>query len=334
MHPLRFKPIFRRYLWGGRQLAEVLNKPVGDDACAESWEIVDHNEDQSIVEFGALAGRSLGDLVGEHAVELLGEKTAASISNPDIPSQLQNRFPLLLKFLDANRVLSVQVHPDDQIAATLDAPDLGKTEAWYVMHAKEGAKIYAGLKPGIDRTKFKSAIENGFTEEALHSFEPVAGDCVFIRAGTIHAIGAGLLIAEIQQCSNTTFRVFDWDRIDADGNSRPLHIEQSLDATNYSIGPVNPESPGPADHLNAVTLIECEKFVMRRWFVDPDEPLVSLGGDDRFRILAIIGGNVTVSGDPADLPLETGQTMLLPASIGTVEITAIQATEMLEIYVP
>ena len=334
MYPLRFHPIFRRYIWGGRRLADVLKKPIGDDSCAESWEIVDHNDDQSVVQFGDLAGQTLAGLISESAGQLLGAPTATKISNPELPENLQNRFPLLLKFLDANRALSVQVHPDDVIGRTLDPPDLGKTEAWYVMHADPGAKIYAGLKPGIDRERFAKAIEHGFTEEALHSFEPKAGDCVFIRAGTIHAIGAGLLIAEIQQCSNTTFRVYDWDRVDSDGNSRPLHIEQSLDSTDYEIGPVNPEPARATENDNAVTLAECDKFVMRRWSVGSNGSAATIGSDDSFRILAVTRGSVNVEGDPAGQPLEAGQTMLVPACVGAVDVVGTEPSEVLEIFVP
>ena len=214
MYPLRFEPLFRRYIWGGRRLADVLNKSIGDGSAAESWEVVDHQDDQSVVRYGERSGQTLRQLIAAAGVDLVGEEVARMISSPDLPVHLQNRFPLLLKFLDANRHLSVQVHPDDAMGATLDPPDLGKTEAWYVMHADPGAKIFAGLRSGVTEAAFRAAIENGETESTLHSFEPKQGDCVFIPAGTMHAIGEGLLIAEIQQASNTTFRVYDWGRLD------------------------------------------------------------------------------------------------------------------------
>jgi len=228
MYPLRFAPLFRRYIWGGRRLAEVLDKHIGDQSAAESWEIVDHQDDQSIVRFGDLAGKSLRDLIAEHGVDLVGDDLMEKISSHNLPDHLQNRFPLLLKFLDANRNLSVQVHPDDRLGATLSPPDLGKTEAWYVMHADPGSKIYAGLKQDVTAESFRAAIESGQTESTLHSFEPQQGDCVFIQAGTQHAIGAGLLIAEIQQASNATFRVYDWGRVGDDGQPRrPGHLRNS-----------------------------------------------------------------------------------------------------------
>lgn len=334
MYPLRFNPIFQRYLWGGRRLAEVLSKSIGDQPCAESWEIVDHHENQSVVAFGNLAGTTINSLINQHGQELLGKSIAEKINANTIPVQLQNRFPLLLKFLDADRALSIQVHPDDKMGATLDPPDLGKTEAWYVMHADPGAKIYAGLKQGITPEKFRSAVKHGFTEDTLHSFEAKKGDCIFIRAGTVHAIGQGLLIAEIQQCSDTTFRIFDWNRVDDDGRPRPLHIEQGILATDFELGPVNPETPTPTEQDNCWKLIECDKFTMRRWKLDEPNQAVTLGGDDRFRILAVTQGSAMVEDDPSENALETGETILLPASIGGTAISSIDSCEFLEIFVP
>ncbi len=334
MYPLRFNPIFRRYIWGGHRLADVLHKPIGDENCAESWEIVDHGSDQSVVASGNLAGKSLGELIRSRGQELLGLQIARQVSAPDIPGQLQNRFPLLLKFLDADRSLSIQVHPDDEFAATLDPPDLGKTEAWYVLHADPGAKIYAGLKQGITEEKFREAVEHGFTVEAMHSFQANSGDCIFIPAGTMHAIGQGILIAEIQQCSDTTFRIFDWNRVDDQGQPRPLHIEQGIKATDFRRGPVNPESPRATAHENCAALVECEKFVMRKWSLGKPNQTVSLGGDDRFRIVAVTRGSVVVENDPSESALGLGQTILLPAAIGQTAISANDTSEFLEIYVP
>lgn len=331
MYPLRFQPIFRRYLWGGRRLAEVLHKTIGDEPAAESWEIVDHEDDQSIVAFGPLKDQSLRQLIADQGPEILGESALRMISDLSVPVHLRNRFPLLLKFLDANQHLSVQVHPDDSYGAALSPPDLGKTEAWYVMHADPGAKIYAGLKHGITKERFISAVAAGQTESTLHAFEPQAGDCVFIRAGTMHAIGAGLLIAEIQQASNTTFRVFDWDRVDQDGNSRPLHIEQAIAVTDFSRGPVNPNPVGPVDTAGWSTLIECEKFVMRKATLS--QPTL-LGGDGQFHILAVTNGSLRLENDPSGLPLRLGQTCLLPACLDSVTVAPeSEGAELLEIHV-
>ena len=330
MYPLRFEPTFRRYIWGGRRLASVLNKPIGEEDCAESWEVVDHNDDQSVVRFGDLAGKSLRELMENHGEELLGKETLKSLNEPNIPPQLRGRFPLLLKFLDANRNLSVQVHPDDKMGATLTPPDLGKTEAWYVMHADPGSKIYAGLKQGVTRDQLREDIQQGETESLLHSFEPTAGDCVFIQAGTIHAIGAGLLIAEIQQASDTTFRVFDWNRVDKDGKPRDLHIEDSLQASNFDIGPINAVTPQPTDHPNAMKIVESSKFIMSRW--TSDQPIAV--ADDQLHILAVTKGAVTITGDPSETSLGVGQTALIPASCTDVNIVPEADSELLDIVVP
>ena len=330
MYPLRFQPIFRRYIWGGHRLATVLDKPIGDESCAESWEIVDHNEDQSVVQFGEFAGKSLADLISNHGVELLGESAYELIRDESIPEQLRGRFPLLLKFLDANRSLSVQVHPDDVLGATLDPPDLGKTEAWYVMHADPGAKIYAGLKEGVTKEQLRNAIHDGSTEEMLHSFEPNAGDCVFIKAGTLHAIGEGLLIAEIQQASDTTFRVFDWNRVDKDGTPRQLHIEESLEATNFELGPVDPVDPVATEFENATTIVTSDKFEMRRWTLN--QPIEF--NDEKLRIVAVTKGSVKLSHDPSDEPLTMGQTAIIPASCQSVSIQPMENSEVLDICLP
>ncbi len=329
MYPLRFRPLFRRYIWGGRRLATVLNKPIGEDLCAESWEIVDHGDDQSVVKYGQFAGSSLRELVADHGQALLGTSVLQQITCVDTPTNLQGRFPLLLKFLDANRSLSVQVHPDDHLGAKLDPPDLGKTEAWYVMHADPGAKIYAGLKPGVTSDDLRSAISNGTTEHLLHSFEPMPGDCVFIRAGTLHAIGQGLLIAEIQQASDTTYRIFDWNRVDRDGNPRPLHIEESLTATNFELGPVDPIAPQQTDSSNADIIVSCEKFVMRKW--ELNEP--TQFHDDKMHILAVTQGEIELSGDPSGQALTLGDTALVPACCSTT-ITPTEPTSLLEIHLP
>ena len=333
MYPLRFQPAFRRYIWGGRRLADVLSKSIGDQKAAESWEIVDHGNDQSIVQFGSLSGRSLHELVIAHGADLVGEKVWQRINDEKLPAALRQRFPLLLKFLDANRDLSVQVHPDDKMGATLSPPDLGKTEAWYVLHADPGAKVYAGLKEGVTKEQFATAIQAGNTESLLHAFEAKAGDCIFVEAGTMHAIGAGLLVAEIQQASNTTFRVFDWNRVDDEGNSRELHIDQALAATNFrprtSQPAVTPQSSVPISAWN--TVVSCDQFTMRHG--KPTENWTTCG-DGKFRIFAVIGGSMSIQNDPSESPLKLGDTTLLPACLDATEICVGEdGVELLEITI-
>jgi len=320
LYPLRFRPILRRYIWGGRKLGSVLGKELGEgDDYAESWEVVDHGEDQSVVTDGPLAGATLAELVAGRGPELFG-------MHPPQP-----RFPLLLKFLDANRKLSLQVHPDDQRARRLDPPDLGKTEAWVVLAAEPDSVIYAGLKPGVDRQQLAQHIQQGAAQESVHRFQPRPGDCVFLPSGVVHAIGAGLLIAEIQQASDTTYRLFDWNRVGADGQPRPLHIEQGLEATDYAAGPVYPQPPRPTGQSHIERLVECEKFVLDRWRLDGPR---TLGGDHRFHIVSVIEGQLTVAGDAGKQPLAKGSTVLLPAAVGEVELSPLGAVEFLDAYLP
>ncbi len=318
--PLRFEPVFRRYLWGGRKLGTLLGKPIGEGGdYAESWEVVDRSQDQSRVAYGPLAGKTLGELVAAYGAELLGQ---------DHP---QGRFPLLLKFLDCEKVLSVQVHPDDATAARLNPPDLGKTEAWVVLAAEPGSFIYAGLKRGFDRAALAREVQRGTCELCLHRIEPKAGDCIFLPAGAIHALGAGLVIAEIQQSSDATFRLFDWNRRGSDGQPRPLHIEQSLEAIDYELGPVNPQRPRATDRPHVERLVECDKFVLDRWRFDQPQ---TIGGDERFHLLAVLEGEIEVAGDPAGQPLRKAQTMLLPAVVGACQVKPITASVVLNIYLP
>ncbi len=320
LYPLRFEPVFRRYIWGGRRLQTVLNKPIGEgEDYAESWEIVDHGRDQSVVAAGPLAGKSLREIVTRHNDALFGSRAPL------------DHFPLLFKLLDCNRNLSVQVHPNDEQASRLDPPDLGKTEAWVILAAEPGSVIYAGLKPGVDRETLADAIESGATEECLHQIQPRPGDCVFIPAGTVHALGAGLLVAEIQQASDTTFRLFDWNRVGADGQPRGLHVEQSLDVIDYARGPVEPQTPQDTNKSNAQQLVECDKFILDRRTLSGE---ASIGGDDRFHIICVLEGEVHVDDDASGMPLQIGQTTLLPAAIGEVQLTANPAATLLDMYLP
>lgn len=319
-YPLRLEPIFRRYLWGGRRLHSVLGKEIGEgDDYAESWEIVDHAADQSVVAGGSLAGKTLHELVEDHGPELFGR-------HHPLP-----QFPLLFKFLDAHRNLSVQVHPNDEQARQLDPPDLGKTEAWVVLHAEPGSLVYAGLKRGFDRQAFEREIHRGTTELCLHRFEPQVGDCIFIPAGTVHALGEGLIIAEIQQASDTTFRVSDWNRVGTDGQPRPLHIEQSLEVIDYETGPVVAVTPQTTDRPYVSRLVACDKFVLDRWKFDSPK---TINGDDRFHIIAVLEGTVEVSSDTTSEALTKGQTFLLPAAADPCTLSVSSETIMLDMYLP
>ena len=306
LYPLRFQPVFRQYIWGGRRLGDILHKPIGDgDDYAESWEVVDHGEDQSVVAFGALAGQTLHEVSSRYGLQLYGKHAPLA------------RFPLLFKLLDCNRNLSVQVHPNDEQAARLDPPDLGKTEAWVILDARPGGIVYAGLKQGFDQQGVQREVAAGRADVCLHEVRPQPGDCFFIPAGTVHALGEGLLVAEIQQASDTTFRLFDWNRVGADGQPRPLHIDESLAVIDYDCGPVKPQTPQvvvTSDTEQVERLVECDKFVLDRRTISNE---VSLADDNRFHIISVLSGEISIATDPADTPLALGQTALLPASAET-----------------
>lgn len=317
--PLRFAPILREYLWGGRRLAELGKRLGSAEQYAESWELVDHGSDQSIVVGGPFAGMALHELVSQCGRELFGQH------HP----QLQ--FPLLFKFLDCQRTLSVQVHPNDAQAAKLEPPDRGKTEAWVVLEAQPGSLIYAGLKPGVDRAVLAEAVAAGKCDTCLHQFNPQPGDCVFIEAGTVHALGAGLLVAEIQQASDTTFRLFDWNRVDRDGRPRPLHIRESLDTIDFQRGPVSPQKPMPAVEPHCERLVACDKFILDRWQLLTPQRLLP---DDRFHILAAIEGDLSVASGSESYELSRGGTLLIPACCRDIELVPQGRAVLLAMYLP
>jgi mannose-6-phosphate isomerase len=318
--PLRFNPILREYLWGGRRLGTDLGKPIGNGShYAESWEVVDHGADQSTVADGPLVGKTLHELVVQEGRAIFGGHYP------------RDQFPLLLKFLDCNQTLSVQVHPNDEQAAKLNPPDLGKTEAWVVLAAEPGSKIYAGLKPGVNRRTLEHELARGNCEACLHEFEPRIGDCVLIEAGTVHALGAGLLIAEIQQASDTTYRLFDWNRVDRDGKPRQLHIKQALDVTNYARGPVKPVTPVVTADRDIERLVECDKFILDRLRLSAGRALPE---DNRFHVLALIEGAVSISTTNENCNLTRGDSVLVPATTREVNIAPQDRAVILDMYLP
>ncbi len=317
-YPLQFRPVFKRTIWGGRRLGQQLGKPIGTESdYAESWEVVDHGQDQSVVDNGPLAGQTLNQVIQEHAGWLLGS------------AQHCETFPLLLKYLDCHRVLSVQVHPDDAYAAKMPKPDLGKTEAWLIVASEPKSLVYAGLQPGVDRTMLREAIAAGQSEQVLHSFHPEPGDVIFIPAGTVHALGAGLLVAEIQQSSDTTFRLFDWNRVDADGNARPLHLEQGLAVSDYQSGPVQPRRYEPTTP-GWQMMVRSDKFHLRLLAMDT----ASVAGDGQFHILTVPQGSATLDTETDSILLKAGQTVLLPAAMGRCDITVAEAGLVMAMCLP
>ncbi|MBM4069333.1 MAG: class I mannose-6-phosphate isomerase [Planctomycetes bacterium] len=306
MEPLAFEPFLRPLVWGGRRLGELFGKPLPEGAVGESWEISAHPQHVSRVADGPLRGRALDDLCRNCARELFGDHPL-----PD------GSFPLLIKLLDCRDWLSVQVHPNDEIAARLLPGERGKTEAWVVLEAEPEARIYAGLTPGTTQGKLESGIADGSVADCLHSFVPRVGDCLFLPAGTVHAVGGGVVIAEVQQCSDATFRLFDWKRVGLDGKPRPLHIREALESIDWRQGPVTPVTPvttvkgteiGPCGER----LVRCPYFGLDRYFL---EEAMELPARDELSIWMVIEGCARLlSVNGHESRCRRGDTIMLPAT--------------------
>ncbi len=302
MTPLTFTPHLREQVWGGRRLGTVLGKRLpAEGLFGESWELSTHKLHVSRATSGPWAGRTLAEIWNQYS----------EVWQP-VGQREDGAFPLLVKWLDCEAMLSVQVHPGDECARRLLNEASGKTEAWVVVHAEPTAKIYAGLKPGVDRAELERRSADGTVAECLHSFTPKRGDVVHIPAGTVHASGGGLIMAEVQQTSDATFRLFDWNRTGADGQRRPLHLAEAFECIDYNRGPVNPlvrlELDGPCE--SAVSAIhECPYFrfeslsVGREW--------INLPGDEMTIVMCLAGSLTIGEGDDA-VTLGTGSTCLLP----------------------
>jgi len=287
-HPLVFEPLFMERVWGGRRLETMLGKHLPPSVrIGEAWELVDREEAQSVVHEGPLRGFTLHELWVERRAEIFG--TAL----PDT-----ERFPLLLKILDAQERLSVQVHPPAEVASRLHGEP--KTEMWYLLDASLDSDLYAGLKRGVDRVSFEHALHEGQVAAQIHSFPIKAGDAMFIPSGRVHAIGAGNLIVEVQQNSDTTYRVFDWNRLGLDGKPRELHIAESMASINFD--DVEPAIVEPQGDV----LVDCAEFCVERWALDG--PRVSNGSS--FAIFAVVDGRVECAGRT----FERGAFFLLPAT--------------------
>jgi mannose-6-phosphate isomerase len=261
----------------------------------------------SVVREGGLAGTRLRDLIRTRGEELLGPALGP-----------RDQFPLLVKFIDAHANLSVQVHPDDETGRRL-AGDNGKTETWVILEAEPGSAIYAGLKRGVGRGEFADAIHSGEVEGLLHRLEPRPGDCILIEAGTVHAIGAGVLLAEIQEMSDATFRIYDWGRLGPDGKPRPLHVREAMESIDFNRGPVDPVTAeveplagGTLEHLARSAYFALERLRFDRG--------TDVGRDDRFTILMGLEGCSELINNGQSVVLEFGETLLLPAVVGRCEI--------------
>ena len=307
LYPLRFEPLFKSMLWGGRRLPGFLNRPWNsDDPVGEAWVLSDVDGNPSVVADGPLAGTTLRQLLTADPSRILG--TAAPING---------RFPLLLKFIDARQELSVQVHPNDEQAARKIPGANGKTEAWVVLESNPAtSKIYAGFANGMTGDAFRTAMGEKSTHRTLHSFTPSPGDCVFLRAGTVHAIGADILLFEVQQTSDITYRLYDWDRIDAKtGRGRDLHIDDGLACSNFDSGPCHPVSPAveanPAGRREG--LVACEYFTLERHtIVAPSR----IGARGQCRVVVGLRGSGEIESAGRRYAIGVGDSVLLPADVG------------------
>jgi mannose-6-phosphate isomerase len=300
--PIVFEPYLRPQIWGGRALGERFAKRLDTpEPYGESWEISGHPHHVSIVAEGPHQGKSLTELCQTNPREIFGDSIPAD-----------GKFPLLIKLLDCHDLLSVQVHPDDARASAILGDERGKTEAWVVIDSAPTGEIYAGLKPGMDRARFEQHMQAKTTGEALHRFHPKAGDCVFIPAGTVHTMGGGVLIAEVQQTSDATFRIFDWNRVDRAGNSRALHLQESLAAIDFAKGPVAPVVPTPL--ARGERLVECEFFVMDRFCGTSPTPVP----EGLLSIWMMLTGSASLVGRAGDYRrgFVAGETILVPAAAG------------------
>jgi mannose-6-phosphate isomerase len=311
--PFRFTPFLRAMVWGGRRLASVLGRSLPTtETYGESWEISDHASHRSVIAAGSKVGQTLRDLMANDSVALLGAA-----------SDKHKVFPWLVKYLDAADWLSVQVHPDDESVQHLWPGEGGKTEAWFVLAAEKGSRIYAGLLPGVDEQCLRAAAQDGTVADCLHSFTPQSGDCIFLPAGTVHAVGGGVVMAEIQQTSDATFRLFDWNRRDAQGRSRTLHLEQALACIDWRRGPVQPirvpEFAG-ADATTTACMSERRSLVRCPYFhldyIQSHEPF-RCGRAGRMQVMVVLRGKGRFDADAGEEPLSPGQVWLLPATLSS-----------------
>jgi mannose-6-phosphate isomerase len=310
LYPLTFHPIFKERIWGGRELEKLYGKKLPPGKIGESWEISDRPNDESIIANGKFAGKNLHWLMENHARELLGDAKPAS----------GNRFPLLIKILDAREKLSLQVHPPASKAAELGGEP--KTEMWFIADAAPGAELFVGLKRGVTRTEFEKKISDGSVAECFQRVPVRAGDATFLPSGRVHAIGSGLVIFEIQQNSDTTYRVFDWNRVGLDGKPRELHIAQSLASIDFNdFEPKLVENKfehGP--HFKTRNLVQGPLFNVLEMAVESSEFI--LFGKPQMRIFGAIREAITVIGGGSNMSVELqpGQFCLVPACLKGIEI--------------
>lgn len=322
LYPLKFEPILKDKIWGGIRLKTMLYKEISPaNCCGESWEVSGLVGDESMITNGFLAENNLNELLEIYMTELVGEKNYEKYGLG---------FPLLIKFIDAQDNLSVQVHPDDELAQRKYGQS-GKTEMWHVIASEPGSGLYVGFNKTVSKAQFEEAIANGTVEEVLQFYPVQPGDTFMIPAGTVHAIGKGVLLAEIQQPSDITFRVFDWNRLDDEGNSRELHVQEALEAIDF-------------DHQTDNFKVECQlqlnktvRLVRSQYFntslLEFDQPLnKSFVEIDSFVIYMCLDGQILLAYGDERERLETGEVVLIPAEMEEVQLLPARKSKVLEVY--
>jgi mannose-6-phosphate isomerase len=322
LYPLRFEPVFQYRLWGGRRLAHWLGTPLpGKEPIGEAWLLSDRDEHPSRVAEGPLKGRTIAQLMEQSPGLILGKL-----------ARRFRRFPLLLKFLDVDKMLSVQVHPPDGMADQLPEGETGKTEAWVVLEARPESRIYAGLKPGTAAADLH-ALSHETADQYLANFAPQRGQAVLIEAGTVHSLGDGVVVFEVQENSDVTFRLYDWDHMDPKtGHPRALQIEAALACIDFTQGAIHPVTPVTEMMVPVLRerLVDCSHF--RLWRLQSAAPF-QVGAEDEPRVLVCIEGAGSVEHNGADFAMEKGAVVLLPAAVGVCQLRPELPVTLLEIAI-
>jgi len=323
LYPLRFEPIYQYRLWGGRHLANLLTAPLPSGPIGEAWLLSDRDDHQSRVTDGSLKGLTIGRLLQQFPKQIMG-KLAGRFP----------RFPLLLKFLDVHEMLSVQVHPTRANTNLLPAGETPKTEAWVVLEAGTQSRIYAGLKPDTTEADLRRALTNGTVADHLAGLTPKHGDAIFLRAGTVHSLGGDLVVFEIQQNSDLTFRLYDWDHIDPKtGKPRALQVDKAMACIDFAEGPVSLVEPIVEETapVQRERLFHCEHFWL--WRLHGQSPF-TVGAADLPRVLVCVEGSGLVEHGDATFAIGKGDVFLLPAVIGKCVFRPRGAVNLLEIAIP
>lgn len=321
LYPLKFEPILKDKIWGGEKLNKLFGKKATSTELGESWELSGYETDPSVVVNGFLEGNTLSELIEVYMNELVGDK---------VFEEHGNTFPLLFKLIDANENLSIQVHPGDEVAYERHQ-SFGKTEMWYVLDAEEGAELIIGFNEDCDRDTYLDALDNDTVEELLQHVKVKRGDVFFIPAGLVHAIGKGVVVAEIQQSSDITYRIYDFKRTDANGNERELHTDEALDVINFSASK-NPKTEYSLQNNAIVDLVECEYFHTNIIAFD-SATTRNYGQIDSFVAYMCLEGSFAIAFNNTFTAVSKGETVLIPACINEIVLLPESACKLLEVYV-